>query len=403
MDAEPGIGEPWWNAGPANRVRMDQTPVADGDPMAPQRAPSTASRLPLWTIAGVGIGAALLGGVVGGLVGTRLEGAEPVSQSSGPGSVQSVNVEQTGAVILAAASARPSVVRIESTKRTGGTTEQDVGSGVILDTEGHILTNAHVVLNTDSLKVILADGTERPAILVGHDYPFTDVAVLQIGPGKLVPLPIGDSSRLALGETVLAIGNPLAEFDGSVSVGVVSGVNRIRTFDGVRQDDLIQTDAAVNNGNSGGALVNLQGQFVGMPTAVLRLSRSGAGVEGIAFALPANRLLEIARRIIQDGGQYARPSLQMDHQDLTPEVLARLSRTSVREGAIVVGLITGGAASEAGIQLGDIVTHIGDTAVDAAHPLFNVLMAFEPGRTARVVLNRNGRIIEVEVRLAKRS
>ncbi len=346
--------------------------------------------------------AALAGGVVGGLVVSGLDGDSEAPASS-RAAAQTLTVEQTSAIADAAAAARPGVVRIESTKRTATGNEQDVGSGVVLDAEGHILTNAHVVLGTDTLKVILSDGTERGAILLGHDYPFTDVAVLQIGPGGLTPLPVGDSMALKLGEAVVAIGNPLAEFDGSVSVGVVSGLARIRNFDGVRQDDLIQTDAAVNNGNSGGALVNLKGQFVGMPTAILRQTRSGASVEGIAFALPSNRLVAVAAVIIREGGQYPRPSLQLDHQDITAEVLPRLGRLSVREGALVVALIPNGAAARAGIQAGDIVTSIADQPVNADHPLYNVLMGYAPGDTVKVVLNRNGRIIEAEVRLAQRS
>lgn len=323
--------------------------------------------------------------------------------ASTPKDRQELTVEQTSAVSEAAEKARPSVVRIESTKRANGGTEQDIGSGVVLDDIGHVVTNAHVVLNTDSLRVILADGTERPAVLIGHDYPFSDIAVLQIGPGQITPIEPGDSETLKLGESVIAIGNPLAEFDGSISVGVVSGTNRVRVFDSVRQTDLIQTDAAVNSGNSGGALVNLRGQFIGMPTAVIRQSRSGSEVEGIAFALPSNRVLSIARTIIETGGQYPRPSLQLDHLDLTPEVLARLSRPATREGAVVATVAGGGVSDEAGIQVGDIITRIGDIDVNAETPLFNALMSFEPGQAARVVLNRNGRIIEAEVRLAKRS
>ncbi|MEO8538207.1 MAG: trypsin-like peptidase domain-containing protein [bacterium] len=400
-----GNNEPdsnWYGqSGPAN-LRRRESPGAPPSPPPPTPEP-TLGRRQLAGVAAIGLASALVGGIVGGIIVSRTDGNDATISGNSPGDVSSVSVEQTSAIAEAAANARPSVVRIESTKRNGTSVEQDVGSGVVLDNEGHILTNAHVVLGTDSLKVILSDGTERGAILVGHDFPFTDVAVLQIGPGKLTPIPVGDSSRLKLGEAVVAIGNPLAEFDGSVSVGVVSGLDRVRNFDGVRQDDLIQTDAAVNNGNSGGALVNLEGQFVGMPTAVLRESRSGASVEGIAFALPSNRLLEIARTIIQQGGQYPRPTLQLDHQDLTPEVLAKLGRTSVREGAVVVGIIPNGAADVAGIQPGDILTRIGDQPIDATHPLFNVLMGFAPGDSAKVVLNRNGRIIETEVRLGKRS
>ncbi len=354
------------------------------------------------TMGGVALAAALVGGLAGGAVVTWLDD-DSAAPATDPRTTQSLTVEQTSAIAEAAAAARPGVVRIESTKRTATGTEQDVGSGIVLDDEGHILTNAHVVLGTDSLKVILSDGTERGAILLGHDYPFTDVAVLQIGPGNLTPLSIGDSNALKLGEAVIAIGNPLAEFDGSVSVGVVSGLSRTRNFDGVLQQDLIQTDAAVNNGNSGGALLNLEGQFVGMPTAILRQTRSGASVEGIAFALPSNRLMDIAQVIIKNGGQYPRPSLQLDHQDLTADVLARLGRLSVREGALVVAIIPNGAADKAGILAGDIVTSIGNHRVDPDHPLYNVLMGYAPGDTVKVVLNRNGRIIEAEVRLAQRS
>ena len=259
------------------------------------------------------------------------------------------------------------------------------------------------MLGTDTLKVILQDGTERPAVVIGHDYPFTDVAVLQIGPGKLTPIEPGNSQALRLGESVLAIGNPLAEFDGSVSVGVISGLDRVRVFDGVRQSDLIQTDAAVNPGNSGGALVNIQGQFVGMPTAVVRQTRAGSTAEGLAFALPASRVLLIAQGIIRAGGTYPRPSLDAEHVDLTPEVLARLSRSTVREGALIAAVTPGGAAATAGIIPGDIVTRIGDSAITTASPLLNAIMSYQPGDSAKVVLNRNGRIIETEVRFAQRS
>lgn len=347
--------------------------------------------------------AALVGGAVAGGLVALIAGDGDSNDGATAADIQALTVEQTSAVSEAAAKARPSVVRIESTRRTNGSTEQDIGSGVVLDEIGHVVTNAHVVLNTDSLKVILADGTERPAVLIGHDYPFSDVAVLQIGPGNITPIEPGDSASLKLGESVVAIGNPLAEFDGSISVGVVSGTMRVRTFDSVRQDDLIQTDAAVNNGNSGGALVNLRGQFIGMPTAVIRQSRSGSEVEGIAFALPSNRVLTIARTIIETGGQYPRPSLQLEHLDLTPEVLAKIARPPTREGALVATIARGGVAEDAGIQAGDIITRIGDVDINGETPLLNALMGFEPGEAARVVLNRNGRIIEAEVRLAKRS
>ena len=378
------------------------TPPAHTGPVAPA---SVAARSGRPVRAGWVVVLALLAGLTGGLVSGLLigvvfddSGGTPVDGGTGNG----LTVEHTSAVRDAAAKARASVVRIESTRRTTSGVVQDVGSGVVLDTDGHILTNAHVVLNTETLTVFLADGSERKAIMIGHDYPFTDVAVLQIGPGGLEPVEIGDSAALALGETVLAIGNPLSDFEGSVSVGVVSGLNRRRTFDGVVQPDLIQTDAAVNQGNSGGALVNLRGAFVGMPTSVVRESRSGQPVEGIAFALPSARVLEIARGIIAESGAYPRPTLAIEHLDLTPDVLARAPRLAVEEGALVTQVIPGGTADAAGIQPGDVITGIGGEQVDRQNLLLNVLLRFNPDDTVRVVLNRDGRIIEVEVRLGKR-
>lgn len=377
------------------------TPVPGFQPPAPAQSATPRTGL----LIAVAAGAALLGGLVSGGIVARFANDRGIATSSKATAFAgtTLSVEQTSAIADVASRARPAVVRVDSSKRAGSGTEHDIGSGVLIDQQGHVITNAHVVLNTDALKVVLSDGTERPAILIGHDYPFTDVAVLQISPGRLTAAEIGDSSTLHLGDAVVAIGNPLAEFDGSVSVGVVSGLNRRRVFDSVRQDDLLQTDAAVNNGNSGGALLNLKGQFIGMPTAVLRQSRTGQTVEGIAFALPSNRLMTIVNRIIADGGGYPRPSLGLEHLDINDEVLQRAPRLAVTEGAFVTSVVAGGAGGTAGILVGDVITRVGNTAVNREGPLLNALMSFDPGQTARVVLNRNGRIIELEVRLARRS
>ena len=377
------------------------TPVPGFQPPAPAQSAKPRTGL----LIAVAAGAALLGGLVSGGIVARFANDRGIATSSNATAFAgtTLSVEQTSAIADVASRARPAVVRVDSSKRAGSGTEHDIGSGVLIDQQGHVITNAHVVLNTDALKVVLSDGTERPAILIGHDYPFTDVAVLQISPGRLTAAEIGDSSTLHLGDAVVVIGNPLAEFDGSVSVGVVSGLNRRRVFDSVRQDDLLQTDAAVNNGNSGGALLNLKGQFIGMPTAVLRQSRTGQTVEGIAFALPSNRLMTIVNRIIADGGGYPRPSLGLEHLDINDEVLQRAPRLAVTEGAFVTSVVAGGAGGTAGILVGDVITRVGNTAVNREGPLLNALMSFDPGQTARVVLNRNGRIIELEVRLARRS
>ncbi|WP_322796133.1 S1C family serine protease [Tepidiforma sp.] len=344
--------------------------------------------------------AALFGGVVGGVVGALLagDGAGNADQES-PTSTTALQVEVSDAIAEAAARAAPAVVRIESATRR----ELDVGSGVIISAEGYIVTNAHVVLGTDQLKAVFPDGSERPAVLIGHDYPFNDVAVLQVAPVGLTVMEVGDSTELRVGQTVLAIGNPLGELYGAVTVGVISGLGRSRVSDGVRRDDIIQTDAAINSGNSGGALVNLAGQFIGMPTSVLRQTGSGQSVQGVAFAIPSNRVMAIARQIIQAQGPIPRPSLEAEHLDLTDEVAARLPALATDSGAVILNLASGGAAARAGIRAGDVIIQVGDRQVDRSTPLLNALEEHAPGETVKVVLNRNGRIIETEVRLAKRS
>lgn len=413
MNSGDGGDEPrYWNRpraeqsppaiGPANRRTTGQPPREDppSDPAARHEPANGRAQLPL-IAAAAGI-AALLGGVVGGLVVAFVIGdddAEGEQSTSG----RTVSVEITSVVSDVAQQARPGVVRVESATRVAAD-DRDIGSGVIInELEGYILTNAHVVLGTEALQVVLADGTVRPAVLIGHDYPYTDVAVLQISPGGLTAIEVGDSSTLQLGETVIAIGNPLAEFDGSVTVGVVSGLNRSRTYEGIRQSDLIQTDAAVNNGNSGGALLNLDGQLVGLPMSVLREVGSGASVEGIAFALPSNRANAIAERIIGEGGSIERAGMDLQVVDLSPANAASFQNVAVEEGALVVAIRPRGAGAAAGIELGDVIIEIEGESLNRDRALHQVLERYDAGDTVQVVFNRNGRIIEAEVTLAKRS
>jgi S1-C subfamily serine protease len=350
----------------------------------------------------VALAAGLFGGVLaGGSVALLAGGDDSAPATPSASSATTLTVQQSSAISDVAAKARPGVVKVESTRRNGASVEHDVGSGIVFDVQGHIITNFHVVEGTESLNVVLADGTRHAAILIGQDYPFTDIAVLQIGPGNLSPIAAGDSSALVLGQAVLAIGNPLSDFEGSVSAGVVSGLNRSRVLDDVKQADLIQTDAAINNGNSGGALLNLQGQFVGIPTLVLRETQSGIPVEGIAFALPSNRVVPIVQRIIADNASYPRPTIAAATQDLGGG--PRPPRTAVTEGAYVTAVTPGGGADAAGVEPGDVITKVGTQDVNADTPLLNALMDHQPGETVRVVLNRNGRIIETDVRLGKRS
>ena len=158
----------------------------------------------------VAAGGAIPGGLVSGGVAARFAHTSDSSTASNRTTVAgtTLSVDQTSAIADFALHVRPSIVRVDSSKRAVGGTERDIGSGVVIDQQGHVITNAHIVRNTDWLRVVLSDGTERPAILIGHDYPFTDVAGLQISPGRLTTVEIGDSSTLHLGDTVVAIGNP---------------------------------------------------------------------------------------------------------------------------------------------------------------------------------------------------
>lgn len=381
-------------------------PAADEPPGTPPEqatgnAPASAGGVTRVAAVAGGVGA-----VAGALVALAVvflvdEGATP-AETPADSQGGSITVEQTDAVSEVAQTARQGVVRIESTRQGGGGLEQDAGSGVVLDNEGHILTNAHVVLGTESLTVVLPDGSERPAILVGHDHPYTDIAVLQIGPNELTPLPVGSSGGTQAGEPVVVIGNPLAEFEGSVTVGVVSGLNRVRVFNGVVQSDLIQTDAAVNSGNSGGALLNLRGELIGIPTAVLREWRGADVVEGIAFALPVDRIMPVALRIIELGDSYPRPTLGIAHRDLSPELASQFGAATT-EGALVTAVVDDGPAADAGLEPGDVITQVAESAINGQHPLLNALAEHEPGERVRVVLSRGGRIIETEVELATAS
>jgi S1-C subfamily serine protease len=404
-------GDPYWRERRAAGSR-EWPPVGASEPLPPSRpepgpGPQPAPAAPRrWApLAWAGLGA-LAGGLIASAVVGFLLQDDDADPGDGPPAAQEQLLEvvrQDDAVIDVVEAARPSIVRIESTHRTAGGQASDVGSGVVLDQEGHILTNAHVVLNTETLVVILPDGSERRAIIIGHDAPFTDLAVLQIGPIDLSPLELGDSEALAVGQTVVAIGNPLAEFAGSVTVGVVSGLGRTRVLDGVTQSDLIQTDAAVNPGNSGGALLNLRGQLVGIPTIAIRETPTELPVEGIAFAIPSKRAMEVARKIIEVNGNYPRPAMGLEHLDITEEVAGRFPRLATAEGALVAAVMPGGPAAEAGIAVGDIITEIAGAPINREHLFLNGLMVHEPGTTVKVVLNRNGRIIEADVRLGTRS
>jgi 2-alkenal reductase len=253
-------------------------------------------------------GGGLMGGIAGYYVASNQKPAAVALVSTSPTaapllsqrtSTAGASVTQASAVTSVVKSAEPAVVTIRNTmqvrSRRGSNTGVAEGSGVIIDAQGHILTNAHVVQGAQQLEVVFNDGTRTSAQLVGADAT-RDIAVLQVSGNVPAYLSLGDSSALELGETVIAIGSPLGTFSGSVTVGVVSGLDR--SVQGASQDHLIQTDAAINSGNSGGPLLNLNGEVIGINTLVVRRTNNGDIAEGLGFAIPSNTLSTVVQQIL---------------------------------------------------------------------------------------------------------
>jgi serine protease Do len=278
-----------------------------------------------WLVAIVMLGVLvgiLGGGLTGGIAGyyavlNRAQANLPsatselvAAQSSNtPQTTTTMSVSEDSAVIEAVKKTEPGVVTIVNTLQSrsgrgfrpfgpGSGSNIAEGSGVIIDQQGHIVTNAHVVQGASQLDVIFSDGTETGATLLGADAA-NDIAVLQVSGNVPGVVPFGDSSALQLGETVIAIGSPLGSYRGSVTVGVVSGLDRSVQDSG--QSGLIQTDAAINHGNSGGPLLNLTGQIIGINTLVVQTSDSGEITERLGFAIPSNTVSSVVNRIIGRG------------------------------------------------------------------------------------------------------
>lgn len=321
-------------------------------------------------------------------------------QPTAPGDLNESSVIQAVDIV------GPSVVTVIGTvpgSRTffGQAPNQQVsGSGVIVSADGYILTNNHVVEDTIQVSIILADGSERVAAIVNTE-PFADLAVLK-AEGEMPSVAVlGNSDQLKPGESVIAIGSPLGDFKNTVTLGVVSATGRIlETSQGYQMEDLIQTDAAINEGNSGGPLVNIQGEVVGINTLILRGSGFGNTIaEGLGFAIPSNTARIIAEQIIEKG-YFARPYLGINWQAINPTI-ARRYRLPVDWGAYVTAVDANGPAGQGGIQPGDIITHIGESQIDENLSFVNALFDHQPDEEVKIGLLRNNRTFEVTIRLGE--
>lgn len=352
------------------------------------------------------------GGIMGGLVGMYVarnntpqvsapvpQEIKAVSPAQAP-AVQNLTVNTTTELIDTVRQVEPAVVTVVTNESVGnsfGGTVQASGSGVIISQDGHIITNNHVVEGGSSVAVIYSDGTRVPASVVGTD-PLTDIAVLKVDGQVPAYVPFGDSNALNLGEWVIAIGSPLGNYRGSVTVGVVSGLNR--TVDGTQQENLIQTDAAINHGNSGGPLINLAGQIVGINTLVVRDTVGGAPAEGLGFAVPSNTVRSVAEQLISRG-RIDYPFIGISYSEVTPQLAGEMN-LATKHGVVVTQVTSGSPAARAGLQMRDVIMAIDNNAIDEDNSLRSILFKYHVGDQVTLTVERGGQTIQVKITLIAR-
>jgi len=319
---------------------------------------------------------------------------------------QTVRIDEQSAIIDVAAKVSPAVVRIISSQASANdpNATTGIGSGIIYDKNGWILTNHHVVAGSDKLQVELKDGRSFGGTIYGID-TLTDLAIVKIEATDLPTATIGDSSTLKVGETTIAIGSPLGTYTSTVTSGILSATGRSIDVDSGRISNLLQTDTAINPGNSGGPLLDAGGNVIGVNTAI------AANANGIGFAIPIN----IARPIMEQavaGQKLARPYIGIRYEMLTLPRSTQLKLT-VREGAYIdsgtdttgqasPAVVPGGPADQAGVKAGDIIVTIEGQTLDTEHPLDSVLTQFAPGRTVTLGILRGSQKVEVQITLGTR-
>ena len=279
------------------------------------------------------------------------------------------------------------------------TTSAASGSGFVYTDDGYIITNFHVVENSNSISVSLYDGTSLDAKLVGYDES-NDVAVLKVETEKdLTPVVIGNSENINVGDPVVAIGNPLGELTFSLTSGAVSALDREVTFSGGITMNLIQTDCAINSGNSGGALFNLYGEVIGITNAKYSgNSASGATIDNIGFAIPMNRVRSLVDSIIEKG-YVVKPYIGVTIIDVSAESQGY----GLPSGASIQGVVEGSPAEKAGLQKNDIVTHINGEKIESAADLKSKVSASKPGDVLELEIWRKGQTVKLELTVGEQT
>ena len=277
------------------------------------------------------------------------------------------------------------------------TTGAAAGSGFIFSDDGYILTNYHVVEGATSITVSTYDGTSYDAKLIGYDES-NDVAVLKIEATGLTPVVIGDSDKLNVGDNVVAIGNPLGELTFSETSGIVSALNREVTMSNNTTMDLIQTDCAINSGNSGGALFNMYGEVVGITNAKYSSSSSssGASIDNIGFAIPINQVYGIVKSIIENG-YIEKPYIGVSVLTVSDET----QKYGLPGGASVQSITKDSPAEEAGLQVNDIITKVNDTEIASSTGLVKIVRAANPGDELKLTVYRQGETLELTITVGR--
>jgi S1-C subfamily serine protease len=311
------------------------------------------------------------------------------------------NIETVREAAIAKVSPAVVQVNVAVTTNRGGQGIQS-GSGVIVDKRGYIVTNNHVVQGGQSIEVVFADGNKIENVQVAGTDPNDDLAVLKVNPpANMIVATLGDSSKLQVGEDVLAIGNPLGITE-TATHGIISALGRSVNESNVTIPNTIQTDAPLNPGNSGGALADLQGNVIGIPTLAAIDPEFDAPANGVGFAIPINQVKLVVPQIIQKGSvaHTGRAALGIDGQDVDADLQA-MDSLSVDHGVLVVEVQSNGAAAQAGVQQGDVIVAIDGEQVDNQASLGDMLATKAPGDKVSLSIYRGGQQLTFNVTLGE--
>jgi len=340
--------------------------------------------------------AAVIGGGAGAAIATLADGGSSAKTTTITTAAVGANVANTDlSVGQVAKDATKSVVEVDATSSGGGQSfpfgnngsQSAEGTGFVYDTKGDIVTNQHVISGASTVRVKFSDGSTYTANVVGSDSS-TDIAVLHVNApsSKLVPLALADSSKVSVGDGVVAIGNPFG-LDGTVTSGIVSALGReISSPDDTPIEGAIQTDAAINHGNSGGPLLNLRGEVIGITS---QIQSEGGGNDGVGFAVPSNTIKSIAAQLISSGkAQHA---------------LLGVTPADTGNGVRIATVKSGSAAADAGLKAGDVITAVGSTQITSSAQIRAIIAGHQPGDGLTLTIRHNGSSKTVHVTLGARS